>query len=105
MSHSLNTELETLTKVVPYYDSNKLRVCSINLKEQSSFLHSDIYTDCQVSLSNVSDIKEEKEVVESKHCICCKCCKVEVKILCCVLLLVLTFSVIAAVFGKRQYWV
>ena len=38
--------------------------------------------------------------------ICNKLCffKTDVRILCCVMLLVITISLVAAFFGKRQYW-
>ena len=59
---------------------------------------------------NTEDITETQAYLSDTNSqstlICNKLCffKTDVRILCCVMLLVITISLVAALFGKRQYW-
>ena len=59
---------------------------------------------------NTEDITETPAYLSATNTestlICNKLCffKLDVRILCCVMLLVITISLVAALFGKRQYW-
>ena len=94
------------------HDHNKLSV----------YQQDSLFTDDQPSVSGCQHYYSQQNVSHDLHTEetpgyfsttnnqsifkCNKLCffKTEVRILCCVMLLVITFSLVAAFFGKRQYW-